>query len=370
MLGYVVWTTLVILNINRQLDYVAGHPYKAMSEVNKIQGIVSQTTAYLPILFSDSENNLAEIKNNLKAAQRKNEKSLTILKEIYLGNPHDLIVLETALNDLERTLLKSAELFENDRNGDIEHGSVKEHFTAEIEPLKIQTEQAIKTVMASADRRVLLIKEDTDVRAERAIIYAIFSGFLIVFLMLCTLRNEFQKNRKLMQHQLVLQDALNSAKKANDAKRAFLARMSHEIRTPMNAIIGMTTIAFNYLDDRKRLTDCLSKITFSSKHLLMLINDVLDMSKIEDGKLNVSYEVFDLKKIMESLSDIHYPQAVAKGLSFEMVINGFDDEMLVGDPLRVNQILINLLSNAIKFTPQGGSIKLEIRKLRCQGDRL
>lgn len=370
MLGYVVWTTLVILNINRQLDYVAGHPYKAMSEVNNIQGIVSQTTAYLPILFSDSENNLAEIKNNLKAAQRKNEKSLTILKEIYLGNPHDLIVLETALNDLERILLKSAELFENDRNGDIEHGSVKEHFTAEIEPLKIQTEQAIKTVMASADRRVLLIKEDTDVRAERAIIYAIFSGFLIVFLMLCTLRNEFQKNRKLMQHQLVLQDALNSAKKANDAKRAFLARMSHEIRTPMNAIIGMTTIAFNYLDDRKRLTDCLSKITFSSKHLLMLINDVLDMSKIEDGKLNVSYEVFDLKKIMESLSDIHYPQAVAKGLSFEMVINGFDDEMLVGDPLRVNQILINLLSNAIKFTPQGGSIKLEIRKLRCQGDRL
>lgn len=100
-----------------------------------------------------------------------------------------------------------------------------------------------------------------------------------------------------MQHQLVLQDALNSAKKANDAKRAFLARMSHEIRTPMNAIIGMTTIAFNYLDDRKRLTDCLSKITFSSKHLLMLINDVLDMSKIEDGKLNVSYEVFDLKKL-------------------------------------------------------------------------
>ena len=167
-----------------------------------------------------------------------------------------------------------------------------------------------------------------------------------------------------------LQAALQAAEVANREKSDFLSRMSHDIRTPMNAIIGMTTIAFNYLDDRKRLTDCLSKITFSSKHLLMLINDVLDMSKIEDGKLNVSYEVFDLKKIMESLSDIHYPQAVAKGLSFEMVINGFDDEMLVGDPLRVNQILINLLSNAIKFTPQGGSIKLEIRKLRCQGDRL
>lgn len=370
MLGYVVWTALAILDINRQIDYVAGHPYKAMSEVGKIQGVVSQTTAYLPILFADNENNLAEIRKNLESAQRKNKKSLTILKEVYLGNAHDLIALETTLDDLDKVLLKSAEIFENDKNGGVEHGSVKEHFTAEIEPLKIQTELAIKKVMASADRRVLLIKEDTGVRTERAIIYAVVSGFLVVFFILCILRNEFQKNRQLMHHQLVLQDALNSARKANDAKRAFLARMSHEIRTPMNAIIGMTTIAFNYLDDRKRLTDCLSKVTFSSKHLLMLINDVLDMSKIEDGKLNVNYEVFDLKKIMESLSDIHYPQAVAKGLSFEMVINGFDEEMLVGDPLRVNQILINLLSNAIKFTSQGGSVKLEIRKLRRQGDRL
>ena len=193
---------------------------------------------------------------------------------------------------------------------------------------------------------------------------------MIVFLMLYTLRNEFQKNKLLLKHQLILQDALNSAKKANDAKRSFLSRMSHEIRTPMNAIIGMTTIAFNYLDDQKRLTDCLSKITFSSRHLLMLINDVLDMSKIEDGKLNVNNEVFDLKKVIESLTDIHYQQAAARGLTFELTVSGFDEELLIGDPLRVNQILINLLSNAIKFTPKGGSVKLEVRKLRRQGDRL
>ena len=138
----------------------------------------------------------------------------------------------------------------------------------------------------------------------------------------------------------------------------------------MNAIIGMTTIAFNYLDDQKRLTDCLSKITFSSRHLLMLINDVLDMSKIEDGKLNVNNEVFDLKKVIESLTDIHYQQAAARGLTFELTVSGFEEELLIGDPLRVNQILINLLSNAVKFTPKGGSVRLDVRKLRRQGDRL
>ena len=370
MLWYVLWTTLAVLHINRQIDYVAGHPYKAMSEVSRIQGVVSQTTAYLPILLADGENNLTEIRQILVAAQTKNQKSLQVLKEVYLGNPYDLTALEQALSALEKALLQSAEFFESNRSGAVQHSSVKEHFAVKIEPLQAETEKAIKTVMASADRRVLMIEGETDERTKWAIIYAGVSGLLIVFLMLYTLRNEFQKNKLLLKHQLILQDALNSAKKANDAKRSFLSRMSHEIRTPMNAIIGMTTIAFNYLDDQKRLTDCLSKITFSSRHLLMLINDVLDMSKIEDGKLNVNNEVFDLKKVIESLTDIHYQQAAARGLTFELTVSGFDEEMLIGDPLRVNQILINLLSNAIKFTPKGGSVKLEVRKLRRQGDRL
>lgn len=143
-----------------------------------------------------------------------------------------------------------------------------------------------------------------------------------------------------------------------------------EIRTPMNAIIGMSAVAFNYLDDKKRTADCLSKITFSSKHLLMLLNDVLDMSKIENGKLNIRQELFDLKNLVTSLADINYGLATAKGLAFEIVISGFKDELLLGDSMRVNQILLNLLSNAIKFTPKGGSVRLEIRMLRSASDKI
>lgn len=184
------------------------------------------------------------------------------------------------------------------------------------------------------------------------------------------LRNQYLVNAELKKQQLVLQDALLSAKRANDAKRDFLSRMSHEIRTPMNAIIGMAAIAFNYIDDKNRISDCLSKITFSSKHLLMLINDVLDMSKIEDGKLNINQEIFDLKKMITALTDINYSLAKAKNQSFEVVISGFEEEMLVGDSLRVNQVLINLLSNAIKFTPKKGSIQLEVKKLRVERDQI
>ena len=193
---------------------------------------------------------------------------------------------------------------------------------------------------------------------------------IVIVIYAYKLRNEYLINDELKRQQKILQDALLVAQKANDAKRDFLSRMSHEIRTPMNAIIGMSAVAFNYLDDKKRTADCLSKITFSSKHLLMLLNDVLDMSKIENGKLNIRQELFDLKNLVTSLADINYGLATAKGLAFEIVISGFKDEMLLGDSMRVNQILLNLLSNAIKFTPKGGSVRLEIRMLRSASDKI
>ena len=193
---------------------------------------------------------------------------------------------------------------------------------------------------------------------------------IVIVIYAYKLRNEYLINDELKRQQKILQDALLVAQKANDAKRDFLSRMSHEIRTPMNAIIGMSAITFNYLDDKKRTADCLSKITFSSKHLLMLLNDVLDMSKIENGKLNIRQELFDLKNLVTSLADINYGLATAKGLAFEIVISGFKDELLLGDSMRVNQILLNLLSNAIKFTPKGGSVRLEIRMLRSASDKI
>ena len=366
---YVVFTTHSIFTISRQINYVAEHPYKAMSEINKIRARVYEMNTYLPIFISENENNLDGIRSVLSTSCQENEKSLKILDEIYLGNKEDLTELNGALDELKKALIQSVE---NSENNKLDRPAVQKYFDKEIEPIRVKTDTAIQKVIDSADRRVLIIQESTEEKAEAAILYAAVIGLLMIVIVIYAykLRNEYLINDELKRQQKILQDALLVAQKANDAKRDFLSRMSHEIRTPMNAIIGMSAVAFNYLDDKKRTADCLSKITFSSKHLLMLLNDVLDMSKIENGKLNIRQELFDLKNLVTSLADIYYGLATAKGLAFEIVISGFKDELLLGDSMRVNQILLNLLSNAIKFTPKGGSVRLEIRMLRSASDKI
>ena len=128
-----------------------------------------------------------------------------------------------------------------------------------------------------------------------------------------------------------LKDALYLAQQSSDAKKDFLSRMSHEIRTPMNIIVGMTTIAGANLEDKNRVKDCLSKIAFSSKHLLSLINDILDMSKIEEGKLTVNNELFRLPQMFEAIVPAIYSQAEAKGSVFECKFDGMVSDTVIGD---------------------------------------
>lgn len=166
-----------------------------------------------------------------------------------------------------------------------------------------------------------------------------------------------------------LKVALESSTRANAAKSTFLANMSHEIRTPLNAIIGLNTIAQAKLEDREKLKDCLNKIGLSSRHLLGLINDVLDMSKIEGGKLLLNNEVFNLRRLIQELTNIVQPQALERNQHFDVLFEDVEHENLVGDALRIRQILLNLLSNAIKFTPANGFITLRISQTISDGGR-
>lgn len=162
------------------------------------------------------------------------------------------------------------------------------------------------------------------------------------------------------RRQRKVQLALDMAESASRAKSEFLSRMSHEIRTPMNGIIGMTAIAQMSLDNRDKLVNCLTKIELSSGYLLALINDILDMSRIESGKLEISPEVFSLRMLVENLTGLYYTQAFNKGIKYETVLMGEVPSEIYGDSLRLNQVLANLLSNAVKFTPTGGMVRLRI----------
>lgn len=190
------------------------------------------------------------------------------------------------------------------------------------------------------------------------IIIAVLLGItfaLFVFISFAQKRSEARLQTKNMQ----LAEAVTQADRASVAKSQFLSRMSHEIRTPMNAIVGLTEIAKMHMNEPAKVEEYLGKIAVSSKVLLNILNDVLDMSAIESDKLKIGSAEFDIRQVMDGIRTIYEPQCYNKGVEFELSAQ-VKHERLMGDSLRVNQILLNFVSNAYKFTPEGGIIKVSV----------
>ncbi len=197
-----------------------------------------------------------------------------------------------------------------------------------------------------------------DMNIQRQVIILTMAGVILVGIIII-----FFLYYRLSQQQLQeLEKAEREAVQANKAKSEFLSSMSHDIRTPMNGIVGMTAIAMANINDMTKVKECLGKITLSSKHLLGLINDVLDMSKIESGKLSLNMNQISLREAMESIVNIVQPQIKARNLHFDIFICKIQAEEIYCDSVRLNQILINLLSNAIKFTPEDGNIHIHLEQ--------
>lgn len=175
-------------------------------------------------------------------------------------------------------------------------------------------------------------------------------------------RNVDDLIRRERQQEMALQAACEAAEAASKAKTEFLSNMSHDIRTPMNGIIGMTAIAGTHLDDKERVRDCLQKISQASKHMLSLINEVLDMSKIESGKVDLIEEEFNLSNLIDNLLSMTNEQIAKHHHELSVNISGVIHEEVIGDSLRIQKVFTNLMSNAVKYTPDGGKIRLTIRE--------
>ena len=177
------------------------------------------------------------------------------------------------------------------------------------------------------------------------------------------------ETRKNMAQSIALKEALDAAESANKAKTVFLSNMSHEIRTPMNAIIGLDNIALNDKSISAQTREHLEKIGISAHHLLSIINDILDMSRIESGRMVIKSEEFSLSKTLEQVNTIINGQCRDKGLSYDCHASGKLDEYYIGDDMKIRQVLINILGNAVKFTPEGGNIYFNIREVTRMDDK-
>ena len=210
-----------------------------------------------------------------------------------------------------------------------------------------------------------LLYEPTYSLINQSVLSTLLGCGLVLLVLLTLFFFYFRFSKRQM---IALAEARAAAEHANRAKSEFLSNMSHDIRTPMNAIVGMTAIASSNINNPEQVRDCLKKITLSSKHLLGLINDVLDMSKIESGKLTLNLDQISLRETMDSIVSIIQPQLKAKQQSFDVFIQDIQSELVCCDGVRLNQILLNLLSNALKFTPSGGRITVTLMQETSPAD--
>lgn len=324
-----------------------------------------------------SGNITAAIPSSYQALRKRMEKEHPNLTLIYYNSNQEClsaVLSEEADISVHNTHLLSCLLQEPKYEG------------LDILPLRIMTEHTAIAIPRSADPRLLSIINKSISNIDEAAIssslikytfanpykYTLFDFLYkfrvqviiivllsaICFMLLFRVAVVRKHNEEKLQKQnALLADAVAQADRASVAKSQFLSRMSHEIRTPMNAIVGLTEIAKQHETDPSKVDNYLNKIEVSSKVLLNIINDVLDMSAIEGNKLKIASEEFDIKQILTGINTIYYPQCEAKGIQFAMETD-LKNEILIGDSLRLNQILLNLVSNAYKFTENNGKISL------------
>lgn len=361
---YYIFVLLMNTNIVKQVEYIQGHPFPVREAAGDLKADfivlrkLSEHLLYdhsLPLL-QNTEQQL----DNIDASIRKN---IAFIDEYYISQPEagqELLVKYTALREKQLELLQIA------RDPATSHVAMQKFIEAEIVP-KIEELQRLNKSVIEGSRNKFY--------AYVVMVFGIYK-YMVIFstlMILCIfialgiyLKIIKKQNKREREISKALQQALQTAENANASKSMFLTNMSHDIRTPMNAIIGMTTIASLNIDNTAKVQDCLDKIETASKHLLGLINDVLDMSKIESGKITLNNEAFSMAELIYSFTDIIKPQIQAKGLEFDIKTLNLSHEEVIGDTVRLNQILLNIVGNAIKFTPEGGQIDISISELLSQ----
>ena len=355
--GYYIISASYTNSIIGGLENIKEHPFPVAIAAGKMETNSRELRLTVERLCTDRTiDTLDEVKRGLAENQGSSNQALETIVSLYLTDPPAAVKLKEQYNDMLEQQEYLIELCEQDGVSD---ETVMLYVKENIIPLLDEIDTALEILIHNA-----ILMFDTlylQSLSYKRIMFILTTVLISVIVVTLLLYRYVLSKREVEAVALQKQIAI-AAQAANDAKSQFLSSISHDIRTPMNAIIGMTTIASTRLDDKERVKDCLNKIATSSRHLLELINDVLDMSKIENGKFTINKEPVCLSDFMHDFISIIQPQVKAKHLELDLSILGIEDEIVITDSLRLHQIMQNIMSNAIKFTRENGKISLRMEQ--------
>ena len=355
--GYYIISASYTNSIIGGLENIKEHPFPVAIAAGKMETNSRELRLTVERLCTDRTiDTLDEVKRGLAENQGSSNQALETIVSLYLTDPPAAVKLKEQYNDMLEQQEYLIELCEQDGVSD---ETVMLYVKENIIPLLDEIDTALEILIHNA-----ILMFDTlylQSLSYKQIMFILTTVLISVIVVTLLLYRYVLSKREVEAVALQKQIAV-AAQAANDAKSQFLSSISHDIRTPMNALIGMNTLASTRLDDKERVKDCLNKIATSSRHLLGLINDVLDMSKIENGKFTINKEPVCLSDFMHDFISIIQPQVKAKHLELDLSILGIEDEIVITDSLRLHQIMQNIMSNAIKFTRENGKISLRMEQ--------
>lgn len=362
-------------SIAEKTEDLKEHPFTVAVSAGRAETLLMQVkTLDDRLAFARSPETVASVKAEFDLIDGEVQQKLDTIAARHRGNSGKAQDLVRQYAEFREQQQKLIELAEGSASDEEVARFLRDNIDPRIEAMYADNLSIIEGASRSFDQlydTVAATRADTIVTATVLMVAVIASFSLFVAIIR-------RKNRQQEQLQESLREALEAAQEANEAKSRFLSNVSHDIRTPLTAVIGLTDIALEHAEEPGRVSESLAKIKLSSHHLLNLVNDVLDMSKIESGQIDLSRAPFDLANLVEMLVSIVRPQADVKRLDFSVSCCELGSGMVVGDEMRVNQILINLLGNAVKYTEPGGTVSFSISELgadeversRAEGVRL